>query len=86
MRAPKRILISARILVGQTQDEVATKCGLAKKTVHRAEIGTAGTRAVEKLMEYYERSGIRFIRPSEDDGWGMTASFLTLPYEHEPPE
>lgn len=83
MRAPKRILISARILVGQTQEEIARACGLGTKTVHRAEMGIAGIGAVETLMAFYERSGIRFIEPNESQGWGVTASFLTLPYEQE---
>lgn len=83
MRAPKRILISARILVGQTQGEIARACGLGTKTIHRVEIGTAGPGAVETLMAYYERSGIRFIEPVAGEGWGVTATFLTLPYEQE---
>lgn len=83
MRAPKRILISARILVGRTQDEVAKECGLAKKTVHRAEIGAAGSGAVEALMSYYQRLGIRFIEPDGGEGWGVMAKFLTQPYEHD---
>lgn len=82
MRAPSRILTSARILLGKTQREVASDCGLAAKTVYLAEKGDAGLVAVERLMAHYERSGIRFIRPSEGEGWGISASFLILPYEH----
>lgn len=46
-------------------------------------MGNAGIGAVERLMAFYERSGIRFIEPNESEGWGVTASFLTLPYEQE---
>lgn len=56
---------------------------MAAKTVYFAERGDAGIIAVERLMAHYERSGIRFIRPVGDEGWGVSASFLTLPYEQE---
>ncbi|MBY3270765.1 hypothetical protein HFO05_19510 [Rhizobium laguerreae] len=51
--------------------------------MHRAEMGIAGLGTVETLMAFYARSGIRFIEPNESEGWGVSASFLTLPYEQE---
>ncbi|MBY3201777.1 helix-turn-helix domain-containing protein [Rhizobium laguerreae] len=84
MRAPSRILTSARILLGKTQREVANECGVAPKTVYLAERGDAGIAAVEKLMAHYERAGIRFIEPTEGEGWGVVALFLTSPYGQQP--
>ncbi|MBZ7921740.1 helix-turn-helix domain-containing protein [Ensifer adhaerens] len=80
MRPPDRILIAARILVGQTQRELAKATGFTQKTVYLIEKGEAGFGAVERLTQHFEQCGIIFIKPDGSEGWGVRASFLTADY------
>ena len=80
MRPPERILTSARILVGQTQRELATASGFTQKTVYLIEKGEAGIGAVERLTQHFEQCGITFIKPDGAEGWGIRASSLTEGY------
>lgn len=83
MRPPSRVLISARILLDQTQRDVAAGCELTKKTVHIAELGKAGVGAIEKLVRYYNGEGITFLMPEGDEGWGVKASRIKTDYDTE---
>lgn len=80
MRPPDRILVAARILIGQTQRELAKASGFTQKTVYLIEKGEAGIGAVERLTQHFEQCGIVFIRPDGEEGWGVRAASLTAGY------
>lgn len=83
MSPPDRILIAARILVGQTQRELAKAAGFTQKTVYLIEKGEAGFGAVERLTQHFEKCGITFIRPEGSEGWGVRASSLIVGYRSD---
>jgi transcriptional regulator with XRE-family HTH domain len=83
MRPPPRLLVAARLLLGQTQAEVAAASGISPKTIFKAENGTAGIVSVEKLMRHYVSNGVSFIEPGSKPGWGIQTDFLHNDYDTE---
>ncbi|MBY5798408.1 helix-turn-helix domain-containing protein [Rhizobium leguminosarum] len=83
MRPPPRLLVAARLLLGQTQAEVAADSGISPKTIFKAENGTAGIVSVEKLMRHYSAKGVSFIKPAPESGWGIQTDFLVNDYDTE---
>ncbi|MBY3568658.1 helix-turn-helix domain-containing protein [Rhizobium laguerreae] len=83
MRPPPRLLVAARLLLGQTQTEVAADSGISAKSIFKAENGTAGIVSVEKLMRHYAAKGVSFIEPGSKQGWGIQTDFLQNDYDTE---
>ncbi|NKL91701.1 helix-turn-helix domain-containing protein [Rhizobium leguminosarum] len=83
MRPPPRLLVAARLLLGQTQAEVAADSGISAKSIFKAENGTAGIVSVEKLMRHYAAKGVSFIEPGSKPGWGIQTDFLQNDYDTE---
>lgn len=83
MRPPPRLLVAARLLLGQTQAEVAADSGISAKSIFKAENGTAGIVSVEKLMRHYAAKGVSFIEPGSKPGWGIQTDFLQNDYDAE---
>lgn len=86
MRPPSRILAVARLLLGQTQAELAEDSGLSPRTVYMIEKGTAGIASVEKLVRHYGKRGVIFLAPNGMEGWGIRANFIAGAYDDERPE
>lgn len=86
MRPPSRILTAARILLGQTQTEVAKHSGMSSRTLYLIEHGAATIVSVEKLMKYYSKCGVVFIQPDDKLAWGIRTDFLLGIYDDERPE
>jgi len=83
MRPPKRILIAARLLLGQTQAELAQESGLALRTIYNAEHGSLGVDTVETLVAHFEQQGIEFVRPESGRGWGVFNHALFESFDQE---
>ncbi|NKQ88691.1 hypothetical protein C3Y91_31095 [Rhizobium sp. UPM1133] len=83
MRPPPRLLLAARLLLGQTQAEVAADSGVSPKSIFKAENGTAGIVSVEKLMRHYTAKGVSFIEPGPSPGWGIQTDFIQKDYDSE---
>ncbi|TCM55660.1 helix-turn-helix protein [Rhizobium sp. PP-F2F-G48] len=79
------MLAVARLVLGQTQAEVADDSGISPRTVYMIEKGSAGIASVEKLVRYYARRGISFLAPNAADGWGVRTNFVTGSYDDERP-
>lgn len=86
MRPPPRLLIAARLLLGQTQAEVAADSGISPKSIFKAENGTAGIVSVEKLMRHYTAKGVSFVEPGPSPGWGIQTDFIQNDYDAESAE
>jgi transcriptional regulator with XRE-family HTH domain len=72
LMVPPDILRVAREFLGLTQEQVEKHAGISRATVQRVE------RSVRDLPQYallvqhfYENSGIEFVAPSGDRGWGV---------------
>lgn len=63
---------AARALLGISQDELAEKSGVPKRTVVRFELGEGIPRqsTVEAIADALDRAGISFISDSEGEGCG----------------
>jgi transcriptional regulator with XRE-family HTH domain len=85
MRPPKRILIAARVLLGQTQAELAEESRLGVRTIYNAEHGGTGIESVEKLIAHFEERGIVFVKPKPEagQGWGLVSGTLFESYDQE---
>lgn len=83
MRPPSRLLVAARLILGQTQIEVSNDSGVSSRTIYMAENGTAGIASVEKLVRHYAKKGVTFTPPSASAGWGIHTKFLTHQYDDE---
>ncbi|KQZ57363.1 helix-turn-helix transcriptional regulator [Ensifer sp. Root558] len=77
------MLAVARLILGQTQAEVAEDSGISPRTIYMIEKGSAGIASVEKLVRHYCKRGIIFLAPSATDGWGIRANFVTGSYDDE---
>ncbi|KQR75896.1 MULTISPECIES: helix-turn-helix domain-containing protein [unclassified Rhizobium] len=77
------MLAVARLVLGQTQAEVAEDSGISPRTVYMIEKGVAGIASVEKLVRYYAKRGVGFLPPSAADGWGIRTNFVTGSYDDE---
>ena len=86
MRPPSRILAVARLVLGQTQAEVAEDSGISPRTIYMIEKGTAGIASVEKLVRHYGKRGVIFLAPNGADGWGIRTNFVHGSYDDERPE
>jgi transcriptional regulator with XRE-family HTH domain len=83
MRPPKKILIAARLLLGQTQAELAQESGLGVRTIYNAEHGSLGLESVEKLVAHFEKQGIEFVKPEAGRGWGVFNHTLFASFDDE---
>lgn len=80
------MLAVARLVLGQTQAEVAEDSGISPRTIYMIEKGSAGIASVEKLVRHYGKRGIIFLAPGETDGWGIRTNFVAGSYDDERPE
>ncbi len=80
------MLAVARLVLGQTQAEVAEDSGISPRTIYMIEKGAAGIASVEKLVRHYGKRGVIFLAPSGTEGWGIRASFIAGCYDDERPE
>ncbi|MBW0366700.1 helix-turn-helix transcriptional regulator [Ensifer adhaerens] len=80
------MLAVARLILGQTQAEVAEDSGISPRTIYMIEKGSAGIASVEKLVRHYGKRGIVFLAPSATEGWGIRANFVGGSYDDERPE
>lgn len=80
------MLAVARLVLGQTQAEVAEDSGISPRTIYMIEKGAAGIASVEKLVRYYGKRGVIFLAPTPTEGWGIRASFIAGSYDDERPE
>ncbi|WP_165505878.1 helix-turn-helix transcriptional regulator [Rhizobium leguminosarum] len=80
------MLAVARLLLGQTQAEVAEHSGISPRTIYMIEKGAAGIASVEKLVRHYGKCGVIFLAPSGTEGWGIRANFVAGSYDDERPE
>lgn len=83
MRPPTRILAVARLMLGQTQAEVAEQSGISPRTIYMIEKGSAGIASVEKLVRHYAKCGVVFLQPVAEEGWGIRAGFVVGSYDDE---
>ncbi|WP_390890923.1 helix-turn-helix transcriptional regulator [Rhizobium leguminosarum] len=86
MRPPSRMLAVARLILGQTQAEVAAHSGISPRTIYMIEKGSAGIASVEKLVRHYGKCGVAFLQPTGAEGWGIRANFVVGSYDDERPE
>ena len=65
--------MAARILVGLTQEELASAAGLSVSALKRLERGETdpNTRTVEKLRSALERRGVQFVYEADSDVEGI---------------
>lgn len=80
------MLAVARLVLGQTQAEVAEDSGISPRTIYMIEKGEAGIASVEKLIRHYGKRGVIFLAPSGMEGWGIRTSFVVGSYDDERPE
>ncbi|WP_165823502.1 helix-turn-helix transcriptional regulator [Metarhizobium album] len=77
------MLAVARLILGQTQAEVAADSGISPRTIYMIEKGAAGIASVEKLVRYYSKRGVIFLAPNGAEGWGIRANFVVGYYDDE---
>ncbi|KKZ88552.1 helix-turn-helix transcriptional regulator [Rhizobium phaseoli] len=80
------MLAVARLVLGQTQAEVAEDSGISPRTIYMIEKGAAGIASVEKLVRHYGKRGVIFLPPSGTEGWGIRANIMAGSYDDELPE
>ncbi|MGO8661560.1 helix-turn-helix transcriptional regulator [Rhizobium ruizarguesonis] len=80
------MLAVARLVLGQTQAEVAEDSGISPRTIYMIEKGAAGIASVEKLVRHYGKRGVIFLAPGGTEGWGIRANFVAGSYDDERPE
>ncbi|MCZ7938519.1 helix-turn-helix transcriptional regulator [Agrobacterium salinitolerans] len=80
------MLAVARLVLGQTQAEVAEDSGISPRTIYMIEKGAAGIASVEKLVRHYGKRGVIFLAPTAMEGWGIRANFVSGSYDDERPE
>lgn len=80
------MLAVARLVLGQTQAEVAEDSGISPRTIYMIEKGAAGISSVEKLVRHYGKRGVIFLVPTATEGWGVRANFVAGSYDDERPE
>ncbi|TPL00719.1 helix-turn-helix transcriptional regulator [Mesorhizobium sp. B2-4-14] len=68
-----RALRAARALVNLSQEQVAERAGVSRRTVVRIESGGKGIAldAVEKLRLAFEREGVEFLPSTPERGPGV---------------
>ena len=68
-----RVLRAARALVGLSQEQVAERAGVSRRTVVRIETGGKGiaVEALEKVRVSFERAGVEFIPSTVERGPGI---------------
>lgn len=72
MMAPPNVLRAARELLGLKQIDVAEAAQLSRRTIQRLEVGEFERTATSiVLQEWYEAQGIVFVRPAQENGWGV---------------
>jgi transcriptional regulator with XRE-family HTH domain len=80
------MLAVARLVLGQTQAEVAKDSGISPRTIYMIEKGAAGIASVEKLVRHYGKRGVVFLAPTAAEGWGIRTNFIAGSYDDELPE
>lgn len=72
LMVPPEILKVAREFLGLTQEQVEKHAGVSRATVQRVERGVRDLPQYALLVQhFYEKSGIEFVAPSGDRGWGV---------------
>lgn len=70
--APGKILKVAREFLGLTQDETEGASTVSRKTIQRIErCDPVEVAYVYKLQLFYIAQGIKFVSPTEQEGWGV---------------
>jgi transcriptional regulator with XRE-family HTH domain len=80
------MLAVARLVLGQTQAEVAEDSGISPRTIYMIEKGAGGIASVEKLVRHYGKRGVVFLPSTGSEGWGIRTNFITGSYDDERPE
>ncbi|WP_260693964.1 helix-turn-helix transcriptional regulator [Rhizobium leguminosarum] len=69
---PPEILKVAREFLGLSQEQVEKHAGISRATIHRVERGVRDLPQYALLVQhFYEQSGIEFVAPAGDRGWGV---------------
>jgi transcriptional regulator with XRE-family HTH domain len=69
---PPEILKVAREFLGLSQEQVEKHAGISRATIHRVERGVRELPQYALLVQhFYEKSGIEFVAPAGDRGWGL---------------
>jgi transcriptional regulator with XRE-family HTH domain len=72
LMVPPEILKVAREFLGLSQEQVEKHAGISRATIHRVERGVRDLPQYALLVQhFYEQSGIEFIAPAGDRGWGL---------------
>ncbi|MDR9804685.1 helix-turn-helix transcriptional regulator [Rhizobium hidalgonense] len=72
LMVPPEILKVAREFLGLSQEQVEKHAGVSRATVYRVERGVRDLPQYALLVQhFYEKSGIEFIAPVGDRGWGV---------------
>lgn len=83
MRPPSKVLIAARLMLGQTQAELAEASGLAIRTIYNLEHASGYIESAEDLMHHFSQAGITFVEPDGRQGWGVFNLGLLESYDDE---
>ncbi|MGO8172512.1 helix-turn-helix transcriptional regulator [Rhizobium ruizarguesonis] len=72
LMVPPEILKVAREFLGLSQEQVEKHAGISRATIHRVERGVRDLPQYALLVQhFYEQSGIEFVAPAGDRGWGI---------------
>ncbi|PDT25518.1 helix-turn-helix transcriptional regulator [Rhizobium hidalgonense] len=72
LMVPPEILKVAREFLGLSQEQVEKHAGVSRATVYRVERGVRDLPQYALLVQhFYEQSGIEFVAPVGDRGWGV---------------
>ncbi|WP_037077157.1 helix-turn-helix domain-containing protein [Neorhizobium vignae] len=72
LMVPPEILQVARAFLGLSREQVEKHSGISRATVYRVERGVRALPQYALLVQhFYEQSGIEFIAPIGDRGWGV---------------
>ncbi|TAX29813.1 helix-turn-helix transcriptional regulator [Rhizobium leguminosarum] len=72
LMVPPEILKVAREFLGLSQEQVEKHAGISRATIHRVERGVRDLPQYALLVQhFYEESGIEFVAPAGDRGWGV---------------
>ncbi|KKZ86605.1 helix-turn-helix transcriptional regulator [Rhizobium phaseoli] len=72
LMVPPEILKVAREFLGLSQEQVEKLAGISRATIHRVERGVRDLPQYALLVQhFYEQSGIEFVAPAGDRGWGI---------------
>ena len=70
--APPSLLKFAREFLGLRQEQVVALSGVSRRTIQRVEEGDVKVfHFALKLQHFYEKSGIEFLAPTSERGWGI---------------